>query len=210
MEYKEVAGGICAPKTFAAVGVCAASGPIIPKNTWHLILVHVRCAAAGVYTTNKSAAHRCRPKPTWRTATPILVNSGNANTCQPPTAAEDSAAPWRARRWTFLAEAPPASTGVIGQPMARAPFSHGIPAAAAKLAATAQGSADCDRHHDHHTTKKSTLWSSPWAKDVHPAHWQGTIIRPQHGHHAGLLYHRCRHLPCRCCKKPCCRTVPAP
>ena len=36
----------------------------------------------------------------------------------------------------------PASTGVIGQPMVIDPFARGIPAAAAKLAATAQGSTD--------------------------------------------------------------------
>ena len=69
------------------------------------------------------------------------------------------------------------------------PFSHGIPAAAAKLAATAQGSADAataimttDTH------KKSTLCSLPWGQDVHPGrHWQGQRYdRSQHGHHAGL------------------------
>ena len=36
----------------------------------------------------------------------------------------------------------PASTGVIGQPMVVDPFARGIPAAAAKLTATAQGSTD--------------------------------------------------------------------
>ena len=74
----------------------------------------------------------------------ILVNSGNANTC--------------AANGVELAEACcqltgqalgipagdvlPASTGVIGQPMTIDPFAAGIPAAAAKLAHTAQGSAD--------------------------------------------------------------------
>ena len=54
MQYKEVAGGICAPKGFAAAGVhCGIRANHSEKYDLALIKAEVRCAAAGVYTTNK-------------------------------------------------------------------------------------------------------------------------------------------------------------
>ena len=54
MQYKEVAGGICAPKGFAAAGVhCGIRANHNEKYDLALIKAEVRCAAAGVYTTNK-------------------------------------------------------------------------------------------------------------------------------------------------------------
>ena len=54
MQYKEVAGGICAPKGFAAAGVhCGIRTNHSEKYDLALIKADVRCAAAGVYTTNK-------------------------------------------------------------------------------------------------------------------------------------------------------------
>ena len=54
MQYKEVAGGICAPKGFAAAGVhCGIRVNHSEKYDLALIKADVRCAAAGVYTTNK-------------------------------------------------------------------------------------------------------------------------------------------------------------
>ena len=54
MQYKEVAGGICAPKGFAAAGVhCGIRANHSEKYDLALIKADVRCAAAGVYTTNK-------------------------------------------------------------------------------------------------------------------------------------------------------------
>ena len=117
--YQEVAGGICAPKGFAAAGVhCGIRANHNEKYDLALIKAEVRCAAAGVYTTNKVCGapikvDRAHLKDGYAQA--ILVNSG-----------------------TVL----PAATGVIGQPMVIDPFARGIPAAAAKLAATAQGSTD--------------------------------------------------------------------
>ena len=52
--YQEVAGGICAPKGFAAAGVhCGIRANHNEKYDLALIKAEVRCAAAGVYTTNK-------------------------------------------------------------------------------------------------------------------------------------------------------------
>ena len=59
MQYKEVAGGICAPKGFAAAGVhCGIRTNHSEKYDLALIKAEVRCAAAGVYTTNKGLLHR--------------------------------------------------------------------------------------------------------------------------------------------------------
>ena len=54
MSYKEVSGGICAPRGFAAAGVhCGIRANHNEKYDLALIKAEVRCAAAGVYTTNK-------------------------------------------------------------------------------------------------------------------------------------------------------------
>ena len=85
MQYQEVAGGICAPKGFAAAGVhCGIRANHNEKYDLALIKAEVRCAAAGVYTTNKVCGapikvDRAHLKDGYAQA--ILVNSGNANTC---------------------------------------------------------------------------------------------------------------------------------
>ena len=49
MGYKEVAGGICAPKGFAAAGVCCGiRAGHTEKYDLALIKADVRCGAAGV------------------------------------------------------------------------------------------------------------------------------------------------------------------
>ena len=148
MQYKEVAGGICAPKGFAAAGVhCGIRANHSEKYDLALIKADVRCAAAGVYTTNKVCGapikvDRAHLKDGYAQA--IIVNSGNANTC----AANGVALAEECCELVGKAlnidpqDVLPASTGVIGQPMVIDPFARGIPAAAAKLAATEQGSTD--------------------------------------------------------------------
>ena len=122
MEYKEVAGGICAPKGFAAAGVCCGiRANHTEKFDLALIRADVRCAAAGVYTTNKVCGAPVQVDKAHLAdgyAQAILVNSGNANTC--------------AANGIQLAQD---CCTLVSQAL-------GIPAAAAKLAATAQGSAD--------------------------------------------------------------------
>ena len=122
MMYQEVAGGICAPKGFAAAGVhCGIRANHNEKYDLALIKAEVRCAAAGVYTTNKVCGapikvDRAHLKDGYAQA--ILVNSGNANTC--------------AANGVALAEE---CCALVGEAL------H-IPAAAAKLAADEQGSTD--------------------------------------------------------------------
>ena len=85
MQYKEVAGGICAPKGFAAAGVhCGIRANHSEKYDLALIKADVRCAAAGVYTTNKVCGAPIKVDRAHLAdgyAQAIVVNSGNANTC---------------------------------------------------------------------------------------------------------------------------------
>ena len=148
MQYKEVAGGICAPKGFAAAGVhCGIRANHSEKYDLALIKADVRCAAAGVYTTNKVCGapikvDRAHLKDGYAQA--IIVNSGNANTCAANgvALAEECCELVGKELGIDPQDVLPASTGVIGQPMVIDPFARGIPAAAAKLAATEQGSTD--------------------------------------------------------------------
>ena len=148
MSYKEVSGGICAPRGFAAAGVhCGIRANHNEKYDLALIKAEVRCAAAGVYTTNKVCGapikvDRAHLKDGYAQA--ILVNSGNANTCAANGVALAEACCALVGKALDIpaADVLPASTGVIGQPMVIDPFARGIPAAAAKLAATGQGSTD--------------------------------------------------------------------
>ena len=148
MSYKEVAGGICAPKGFAAAGVhCGIRANHNEKYDLALIKADVRCAAAGVYTTNKVCGAPIKVDRAHLTdgyAQAILVNSGNANTCAANgVALAEECCALVGKALNIPAEdVLPASTGVIGQPMVIDPFARGIPAAAEKLAATAQGSTD--------------------------------------------------------------------
>ena len=148
MQYKEVAGGICAPKGFAAAGVhCGIRANHSEKYDLALIKAEVRCAAAGVYTTNKVCGAPIKVDRDHLTdgyAQAIVVNSGNANTCAANgvALAEECCELVGKALDIDAMDVLPASTGVIGQPMVIDPFARGIPAAAAKLAATEQGSTD--------------------------------------------------------------------
>ena len=83
-KYKVIPGGACAAKGFSASGVHAGFRANPNKLDLAIIKADVRCAAAGVYTTNKvygapikvDRAHLVDGH-----AQAVLVNSGNANTC---------------------------------------------------------------------------------------------------------------------------------
>ena len=82
-DFKSIPGGICAPKGFSAAGVhCGIRANHNEKYDLALIKAEVRCAAAGVYTTNKVCGapikvDRAHLKDGYAQA--IVVNSGNAN-----------------------------------------------------------------------------------------------------------------------------------
>ena len=79
-----IAGGVCAPKGFAANGVHCGICKNKVKKDLALITSDVRCAAACVYTQNlvKGApilVTKEHVKDGYAQA--VVVNSGNANTC---------------------------------------------------------------------------------------------------------------------------------
>ncbi len=145
MNFTTIEGGVCAPQGFSAAGIHCGIRHNHAKPDLALIKADVRCAGAACYTTNKVYGAPItvdREHLADGHAQAILVNSGNANTCAPGGVE-------LARETCRLAaqalgvdenDVLPASTGVIGQAMTIAPFASGIPACAAQLAHSAQGS----------------------------------------------------------------------
>jgi glutamate N-acetyltransferase/amino-acid N-acetyltransferase len=145
MQYEEVAGGVCAARGFSASGVHCGIRHNRTKRDLALIRADVRCAAAGMFTTNKVYGAPIRVDRAHLAdgyAQAILVNSGNANTCAANGVdlANETCALTAQALGIPAADVLPASTGVIGQPMTIDPFVAGIPAAAAALSADAAGS----------------------------------------------------------------------
>lgn len=145
MKFTEVKGGVCAARGFSASGVHCGIRPRHEKLDLALISADVRCAAAGVYTTNKICGapitvDRMHLQDGYAQA--IVVNSGNANTCAPGGVqlALDTCQLVADALHIAKEDVLPASTGVIGQPMQLAPFAAGIPQAAAQLTHEASGS----------------------------------------------------------------------
>ena len=146
-NFKSIPGGICAPAGFSAAGVHCGIRHNHSKLDLALIKADVRCAGAGCYTTNKVygapiTVDREHLKDGYAQA--IVVNSGNANTCAPNgiELAKETCEIVANELCISADDVLPASTGVIGQAMSIEPFAKGIPAAAAKLAATDAGSHD--------------------------------------------------------------------
>ena len=146
-NFKSIPGGIYAPAGFSAAGVHCGIRHNHSKLDLALIKADVRCAGAGCYTTNKVygapiTVDREHLKDGYAQA--IVVNSGNANTCAPNgiELAKETCEIVANELGISADDVLPASTGVIGQAMSIEPFAKGIPAAAAKLAATDAGSHD--------------------------------------------------------------------
>ncbi len=159
--YQEVAGGVCAPKGFAAAGVhCGIRANHNEKYDLALIKAEVRCAAAGVYTTNKVCGapikvDRAHLKDGYAQA--ILVNSGNANTCAANgvALAEECCALVGEELHIPAEDVLPASTGVIGQPMVIDPFAKGHPCRRRKAGSHRAGQHRCGHgHYDHRHPQK--------------------------------------------------------
>ena len=132
MQYKEVAGGICAPKGFAAAGVhCGIRTNHSEKYDLALIKADVRCAAAGVYTTNKVCGAPIKVDRAHLTdgyAQAIVVNSGNANTCAANgvALAEECCELVGRELGIDPQDVLPASTGVIGMQLPMEKMTEGV------------------------------------------------------------------------------------
>jgi glutamate N-acetyltransferase/amino-acid N-acetyltransferase len=132
MDMKDISGGVTAPKGFKASGVLCGIKKGRTKRDLGLIVSETRAAAAAVYTTNlvKGAPIIVtREHIADGYARAVIVNSGNANTCN----GEGGLAV--ARKMCALAahalgiaeeDVAVASTGVIGQPLPLGPIESGI------------------------------------------------------------------------------------
>ncbi len=144
--FTQIEGGVCAPLGFRANGVHCGIRKNKTKRDLALILADVRCAAACVYTTTlvKGAPILVTKEHVQDGyAQAVIVNSGNANTCNADGVEI-------AEKMCFLVEQKTgipasdvlvASTGVIGQPLSLEPIAGGMNALAAGLGNGAANSA---------------------------------------------------------------------
>jgi glutamate N-acetyltransferase/amino-acid N-acetyltransferase len=131
-------GGVCAAKGFRAAGVHAGIKASSTKLDLAMIFCEVPCAAAAIYTKNKvKGAPLAVTKAHLRdkTAQAVVVNSGNANTCNANglQIAEETCALAAAELGIPVSQVLVASTGVIGQPMTIDPFKNSMGELVAKL-----------------------------------------------------------------------------
>lgn len=135
-NVKFVYGGVCAPKGFKANGIqCGLTHEGVAlttkKNDLALIVADRECTAAAVYTTNKvkgapilvTKEHIADGK-----ARAVIVNSVNANTCNPDGYEKAVKMGQLAAEGLGLDEKDiiVASTGVIGQVLPIEPIANGI------------------------------------------------------------------------------------
>ena len=137
-ELTNVPGGVCAPKGFMAAGVHCGVRKNHLKKDIALIKSDVMCAAAACYTQNKvfgAPITVTRKNIADGYAQAVIVNSGNANTC-------NSDGVEKAEKTCALAAAATGlnpddfiigSTGVIGQPIDMEPIARGVNALPALL-----------------------------------------------------------------------------
>ena len=142
-----IPGGVCAAGGFAANGVHCGIRAGHDKRDLSLIVSTAQkpASAAAVYTTNKvkgaplivTAEHIADG-----CARAIICNSGNANTCNADgyEIAQEMSAIAADELGISADDIVVASTGVIGQPLSVDPIAKAMPALAAGLQASAEGS----------------------------------------------------------------------
>lgn len=137
-DIKFIDGGVCAAKGFTAAGVNAHIKVNSQKNDMAIIFCDRLCNAAAIYTRNKvkgAPIDVTKKHLENGRAQAVIVNSGNANTCN------SNGIEIAERACELTAEALGidsgdvivASTGVIGQRMSIEPFEKNIPVLAEKL-----------------------------------------------------------------------------
>ena len=137
-----------APKGFRFATACAGFRKE-DRADLALLVSDVPAVAAGTFTQNRFPAAPVLVAKAMLAERPaaraVVINSGQANACTGDEGVKNCRITQELVAGAAGLEAAdilPASTGVIGQPMVIDPFARGIPAAAAKLAATEQGSTD--------------------------------------------------------------------
>lgn len=138
MDMKQTDGGVCAAKGFRASGVHCGIRKNKTKKDLALIVSEVRAATACVYTTNlvKGAPILVTQKHVSDGyAQAVIVNSGNANTCNANGVEIADEMCRLVSEYTGIAEDDVviASTGVIGQKLSIDPIRAGMPELYASL-----------------------------------------------------------------------------
>lgn len=133
-----IEGGVCAAKGFSASGINAHIKANSQKNDMALIYCDKLCNAAALYTQNKvkgapitvTKEHLADGK-----AQAVIVNSGNANTCNSNgiEIAQGACELTAKALGISVNDVIVASTGVIGQKMSLEPFERCIPELAKSL-----------------------------------------------------------------------------
>jgi glutamate N-acetyltransferase/amino-acid N-acetyltransferase len=121
MPYKEIKGGICAPKGFlASATACGVKNGEITRDDITLIYSEHPCTTAGTFTTNRVKAAPVKVTQAHLRAKPlraIIANSGNANACTGITGLNDARAMAKGAAKALgitQREVAVCSTGVIG------------------------------------------------------------------------------------------------
>ena len=159
---KEIAGGVCAPKGFKANGIHCGIRKNKVKKDLALIVSDVRCHVACVYTTNlvKGAPILVTQKNVSDGfAQAVIVNSGNANTCNADGVEIAEKMCKLVEEYTCVPakDVVIGSTGVIGQPLSVEPIAAGMPSLVAGLAANSDAAAEAIMTTD--TVKKQIAFS---------------------------------------------------
>ena len=146
-DFKFTDGGVCAATGFTASGINAHIKPNSTKNDMALIYCDTKCTAAALYTQNKvqgAPITVTKQHLSDNTAQAVIVNSGNANTCNPNgIEIAQQACALTAKALNIPAEnVIVASTGVIGQKLSIEPFEKNIPTLAKKLSTTGNNDAN--------------------------------------------------------------------
>ena len=128
---QQIAGGVCAPKGFRANGVHCGIRKNKVKKDLALIVADKRCATACAYTRNlvKGAPILVTKKNVADGyAQAVIVNSGNANTCNSNGVEIAEAMCALVERYTGIpkGDVVVASTGVIGQQLSIDPIAAGM------------------------------------------------------------------------------------
>lgn len=135
---KIIDGGICAAKGFRASGIHCGIRKNKTKYDLALICSDTPCSAAAVYTTNlvKGAPLLVTKKHLENgVAQAVIINSGNANTCNANgVEVAETMCSFAANGLGLSSDdVLVASTGVIGQPLPLQPIENGMPELLSKL-----------------------------------------------------------------------------
>lgn len=139
MKIKYIDGGITAPKGFLSSGIYCGIKQGTVKKDLALIYSEVPATASGMFTNNKvkgAPIYVCKDHLANKRAQAIIINSGNANTCNGQDGLN------KAKKMTSLQakalnlrtdDVLVASTGVIGVPLNIDAIKNGIPLLTEKL-----------------------------------------------------------------------------